>query len=664
MKLRSINVKKFRGITDQSINGIHNALVLIGKNNSGKSAFLTAIRAFLGDYNPQPKDFYKNSDIIEITAVFEVDDDYLSKFFTDKKWGIQKIPANVNDFDSIKENTDFADFAFNAFKNERKDAVDNHLDDISTRTRFEIIWLKAIKAKLEIDNRHLTIKAVFRKGNSKVEYFINDSANGDVAKLFPNVAFIDDTRYFEEEETGKAKTITSSLFAEVLKNQAFQDDTFISCENCRYTDCDIRCIDTLRGKNPADLSIQELQKLINYKTNNSSEEITQRITDSFQKNYQEGFKVNIKATSNVDKSFSLTTRIYDPNLDSEIELSNVGAGVRSIYILSLLQSYQQLSSNNTILLFEEPELYLHPELQKEMAKTLSHISDNSQIMFTTHSPIMLREFCNEDIRKVSLDDEYSCVATTTSIDEVLAEIGFSTQDIINTDFIIFVEGIQDIAVVKSLLIKYYNVNIERITIIDTDSCKSIGFFATLKFLEKTTIDRDFAIICDADTRIEEKVISDLTNQLTGMQLIVTFPITTIKKLITEFSSIEGYLFSPDLLVQKHIYNDNEEVYTRIKEKLIRNKTKCVRYFRNHNQDYPERVESFENEYETKVENPQENLDWIKKNIRGHFLFEFTQSEQIPYKDYVEELPITAFADIIRFFDGMDYFSDKKNHEDL
>lgn len=664
MKIRSINIKKFRGIADQTISGINNALVLIGKNNSGKSAFLTAVRAFLGDYTPQSKDFYKNSDVIEITAMFQVNDEYLSKFFIDKKFGIQKLPANTTDFENIKDNTYFSESSFSDFKTERQDAVVNRLEDISTWERFGVIWIKAIKAKLNIENKLLTVKAVFRKRNSKVEYFINDSANGDVAKLFPNVAFIDDTRYFEEEETGKAKTITSSLFAEVLKNQAVQDDTFISCENCRYTDCDIRCIDTLRGKNPADLSIQELQKLINYKTNNSSEEITQRITDSFQKNYQEGFKVNIKATSNVDKSFSLTTRIYDPNLDSEIELSNVGAGVRSIYILSLLQSYQQLSSNNTILLFEEPELYLHPELQKEMAKTLSHISDNSQIMFTTHSPIMLREFCNEDIRRVSLDAEYSCVASTTNIDEVLEEIGFSTQDIINTDFIIFVEGIEDKTIIGYLLEKYYTIDLNKVSIISTDSCNNLSFYATLKLLEKTTYANSFAIVRDADTRLNGSVINELRNQLTTSHLIEQYPVNDIKLYITEYSSIEGFLLSPELLVSRGYFDNIESVYSLLKEKLEAKKASSIDYFRKQNSNQPDRITEFETEYDNKIANPQDNIDWIKKNIKGHSYFNYIQSKRISYKDYVEELPINAFADIIRFFDGIEYFSEKKNHEDL
>lgn len=47
MKIKEIHIKRFRGIEDQIIKDIDSALVLIGKNNAGKSAFLTAIRTFL-----------------------------------------------------------------------------------------------------------------------------------------------------------------------------------------------------------------------------------------------------------------------------------------------------------------------------------------------------------------------------------------------------------------------------------------------------------------------------------------------------------------------------------------------------------------------------------------------------------------------------------------
>ena len=39
MKLKEIHIKNFRGIKNQKIESIEDALILIGKNNAGKSAF-------------------------------------------------------------------------------------------------------------------------------------------------------------------------------------------------------------------------------------------------------------------------------------------------------------------------------------------------------------------------------------------------------------------------------------------------------------------------------------------------------------------------------------------------------------------------------------------------------------------------------------------------
>lgn len=79
-----------------------------------------------------------------------------------------------------------------------------------------------------------------------------------------------------------------------------------------------------------------------------------------------------------------------------------------------------------------------------MAKTLSEISENNQVIFTTHSPIMLREFSTPNIRKVKLDEgDYCSIAENSTIDDVLMEIGYSSLDILNTDFILFVEEPDD-----------------------------------------------------------------------------------------------------------------------------------------------------------------------------------------------------------------------------
>lgn len=658
MKIKELHIKRFRGIEDQTMKDIDSALVLIGKNNAGKSAFLTAIRTFFGDYIPQGKDIYKNFDDFEIEVVLECDENYISDFFLDSKIGFAKVPSTAADYNDVKNGTIFEDKTFSEFKSLRNEVLNaDSLEDTSTRESFEPIWTNAIYKKFSISEGLIHASLVFKKGTSKVEYTVNK----DIVYLLPSVAFIDDSRNFLEEETGKAKTITANIFNTILKSELFSNKE-IDCYNCNIDDCDGNCISKIDEKAPMDLSIEELQKLINYKTNNTSAKFTSSISERFAKNYQKGFKVNIKATSNIDKSFSILTKLFDPVLNAEVELSNVGAGVRSVYILSLLQSYQAISAKHTIFIIEEPELYLHPQLQKSMAKTLSEITENNQVIFTTHSPIMLREFSTQNIRKVKLDEERYCsIAENTTIDNVLKEIGYSSQDVLNTDFILFVEGQDDKYIVERILDKYYDIDLERLSVIDTKSCRTIGFYATLRFLEKTTKSDEFAIIRDADTKSEDMVKEILENQLNS-NLDSEFASKAISKThITKFSSIEGYLFSPELLVSHNIYASEDQVYERLRNGLSENKDKCLKYFRKQNENAQERIELFEGEYDSKIADAKENLDWIKTNIQGHTYFGFTESKRINYESYVEELPMVAFENLMEFFDGIPYFFSKKRN---
>lgn len=122
--------------------------------------------------------------------------------------------------------------------------------------------------------------------------------------FLPAVAFIDDSRNFAEEEAGKSRTITANIFNTILRSELLENND-ISCDNCNRTDCEINCINKIYSKAPQDLNVEELQKLINFKTKNASSSFTKSVSERFAKNYQSGFKINIKATSNIDKSFRL-----------------------------------------------------------------------------------------------------------------------------------------------------------------------------------------------------------------------------------------------------------------------------------------------------------------------------------------------------------------------
>lgn len=656
MKLQKLVIKNFRGIKEQEITDIGDAVAFIGKNNSGKSAILTAIRFLYGDYAVEEKDFYKDSSDMEVEGVFHCDDFYLNEYFLDSKIGIIKNPSNSNSFEAVKTDTVWEDKSYSEFRSERQEKYDNDLiGDVTEIGRFMPIWLSAVKSSFNIVDELVSVKITCKKSSLKASY-----EKKDISVLLPKVAFIDDTRNFTEEENGKSRTITSSIFSSILNSAVFVKTSGLSCENCKKGDCDKNCIEAIKSKTVSELTYEELEKLVNYRVKNGSDEVTKHITEQFAKNYRSDFRINIKATSNINKSFSISTRIYDPALNSEIELSNVGAGVRSIYILSLLQVYQTMQKNNTIFVIEEPELYLHPQLQKSMARTISEISKKNQVFFTTHSPLMLKEFLSSEIRKVKLNElDYFTIVEKTSLTDILDEIGYSTQDIINTDFVIFVEGDFDKEVVELLLEKYYDVDLTRISVIDTKSCKSIGFYASLRFLDKTKMEKDFAIIRDCDTQKSDDVLNTLKNQLKENISDNYYDTNEDRILITEYSSMEGFLFSPELLVKHEIYNSIEAVYAKLMSELSTKKGKAIQYFEKQNRNDTDRVNTFKNEYDDKVAHIEDNIYWLKKNFRGHNYFDCIYSKKIPTKTYIDELPEEKFNYILKFLDKIDYFKNRR-----
>lgn len=108
------------------------------------------------------------------------------------------------------------------------------------------------------------------------------------------------------------------------------------------------------------------------------------------------FVVNIGSMSPDDIVKNLvSTRLTDQHLDKEQKIEQFGQGVQREIIFQLLsiksQYLEQVGDNSTelnLLLFEEPEAFLHPTQQLELAERLHAISqdDGSQVILSSHSP--------------------------------------------------------------------------------------------------------------------------------------------------------------------------------------------------------------------------------------------------------------------------------------
>lgn len=49
----------------------------------------------------------------------------------------------------------------------------------------------------------------------------------------------------------------------------------------------------------------------------------------------------------------------------------------------------------SIIMVEEPEMFLHPQLQKTASEILYRLAQKNQVIFTTHSPHLLANFSKE-----------------------------------------------------------------------------------------------------------------------------------------------------------------------------------------------------------------------------------------------------------------------------
>ena len=57
MRIKFLNIKNFKSIRELEIADVENCLILVGKNNTGKTVVLDAIRAVTGNYKIKETDF-------------------------------------------------------------------------------------------------------------------------------------------------------------------------------------------------------------------------------------------------------------------------------------------------------------------------------------------------------------------------------------------------------------------------------------------------------------------------------------------------------------------------------------------------------------------------------------------------------------------------------
>jgi predicted ATPase len=124
--------------------------------------------------------------------------------------------------------------------------------------------------------------------------------------------------------------------------------------------------------------------------------------------------------------------------------------------LGLMFFVRRLSSRGGVLLNDEPELHLHPALQRSLFAILEGIANRAQVIISTHSPRLVVATSLEAVLHMSPPTKEDVNQLRRAHDEesrlqLLDDLGVHPIEVLQSDLLVIVEGTTDIAVLEALL---------------------------------------------------------------------------------------------------------------------------------------------------------------------------------------------------------------------
>jgi predicted ATP-dependent endonuclease of OLD family len=284
----------------------------------------------------------------------------------------------------------------------------------------------------------------------------------------------------------------------------------------------------------------EAQQLLQLKTRRGG---TERL-NTLQKTIRALLGVNIDAFE-ADASSRVTPASSRPRAEMDIDEFLVeanGAGIREALriILDLELKSPQLT------LIEEPEVHLHPGLERVMQSYLTGKSEATQIFLATHSTSFLDTTFRQNIyvlsRSRSGPTNVALVASEEDALRAVAEVGLRPSSVLMFDKLIFVEGPTDEAVLREFARKLeLDFAIENVGIVQMGGSSRFAHYAadaTIDLLSKRRIEMWFLI--DRDEK-DQQDIKRMILKLGDRAQLITLAKREIENYLLDAAAIKLFI---------------------------------------------------------------------------------------------------------------------------
>jgi len=351
MKIKRFTIEGFKSIKDPIQIELGNVNAIIGPNNCGKSNILLALYKVLGKNwitktSFDSTDVYREEEEQDITISIEFD-----------------TPAQFEAFKGFPVDVPIIQFYYTRYKRGIQQGQ-RRLDKSCLQTNGKPVFTFASRPKAGERPKMIPITTIPQA----------------IQESIP-VIYIGSSRNLKYQLPKSQNSLLGTLMQDI--NKDFEDpDNKIVINKGTSRESEISRIDRFKlciAEAIKALKTEEFEKLETAIKTNALEQLgfdPKTETD----------KLDLFFNPLTSLGFYKSLEIFVNEFDYSINATELGSGFQNAIVLAILKAFEERKKQGALFLIEEPEMYLHPQMQRSLYKTIREIGKTNQVLYITHSP--------------------------------------------------------------------------------------------------------------------------------------------------------------------------------------------------------------------------------------------------------------------------------------